>query len=63
MAKELTKIAEMKSTATMSCITFSKRQQGFFYLHNPTDRIVYTTYFITPVVEHWLEHEIVQKAY
>ena len=36
------------------------RQQGFFYMHHPTDRITYTTAFVTPVVEHWLEREIAQ---
>ena len=34
------------------------RQQGFFYMHHPTDRITHTTAFDTPVVEHWLEREI-----
>ena len=29
-------------------------QQGFFYMHHPTDRITHTTAFVTPVVEHWL---------
>ena len=29
-------------------------------MHNPIDRIVYTTSFVTPVVEHWLEREIAQ---
>ena len=24
-------------------------------MHHPTDRITYTTAFVTPVVEHWLE--------
>ena len=33
-------------------------QQGFFYMHHPTDRIAHTTAFVTPVVEHWLEQEI-----
>ena len=32
----------------------------FFYMHHPTDRITHTTAFVTPVVEHWLEREIVQ---
>ena len=27
-------------------------------MHHPTDRIVHTTAFVTPVVEHWLEREI-----
>ena len=35
-------------------------QQGFFYMHHPTDRITQTTAFVTPVVEHWLEWEIAQ---
>ena len=29
-------------------------------MHHPTDRITHTTYFVTPVVEHWLEREIAQ---
>ena len=33
------------------------RQQGFFYMHRPTDRITHTTAFVTPVVEHWLERD------
>ena len=24
-------------------------------MHHPTDRIIHTTAFVTPVVEHWLE--------
>ena len=36
----------------------SDKQQGFFYMHHPTDRIAHTTAFVTPVVEHWLEREI-----
>ena len=35
-------------------------QQGFFYMHHPTDRITHTTAFVTSVVEHWLEREIAQ---
>ena len=27
-------------------------------MHHPTDRMTYTTTFVTPVVEHWLEREI-----
>ena len=30
------------------------------YVHHPTDRIVHTTAFVTPVTEHWLEQEIAQ---
>ena len=29
-------------------------------MQNLTDRIAYTTAFVTPVVEHWLEREIAQ---
>ena len=29
-----------------------------FYMHHPTDGIIHTTAFVTPVVEHWLEREI-----
>ena len=31
-----------------------------FYIYHPTDRIVHTTAFVTPVLEHWLEREIAQ---
>ena len=29
-------------------------------MHHPTNRIIHTTAFVTPVVEHWLEREIAQ---
>ena len=29
-------------------------------MHHPTDRITYTSAFVMPVVEHWLEREIAQ---
>ena len=29
-------------------------------MHHPTDRIIDTTAFVTPVVGHWLEREIAQ---
>ena len=29
-------------------------------MHHPIDRIVHTTAFVTPVVEHWPEQEIAQ---
>ena len=36
-------------------------QQAFFDMHHHTDRITHTLLvFVTPVVEHWLEREIVQ---
>ena len=32
-------------------------------MHHPTDRILYTTAFVTPVVEHWPEGEINQNDF
>ena len=29
-------------------------------MHHPTDRITYTTVFVTPVIEHWQEKEKAQ---
>ena len=26
-------------------------------MHHPTDRIVHTTVFVTPIVAHWVPHE------
>ena len=51
--------SERKPAATTWATLFDK-QQGFFYMHYPTDRITHTTAFVTPVVEHWLEREIAQ---
>ena len=46
-------------------VTLSNYQQGFFYKHHPSDRIAYSTAFITPfhrtpVEKLWLEREIAQ---
>ena len=41
-------------------LLFTIMQQGFFYMHHPTDRIIYTTAFVIPVVERWLKREIAQ---
>ena len=35
-------------------------QQELFYMRYPTNRMLHTTAFATPVVEHWLEREIDQ---
>ena len=32
-------------------------------MHYPTDRIVHTTAFVTPVVEHWLEQQIAESVH
>ena len=41
-------------------LLFPINSKGSFYMHHPTDRIVHTMAFVTPVVEHWLEREIAQ---
>ena len=41
-------------------LLFPISSKGSFYMHGPTDRIIHTTAFVTPVVEHWLEREIAQ---
>ena len=52
--------SERGKPAAATWATLSDYQQGFFYMHHPTDRIAHTTAFVTPVVEHWLEREIAQ---
>ena len=32
--------------------------ERYFYMHHPTDRIVHTTAFVTPVMEQLVEKEI-----
>ena len=49
-----------RKAAASTWATLSDYQQGFFYMHHPTDRIAHTTAFVTPVVEHWLERELAQ---
>ena len=41
-------------------LLFPISSKGSFYMHHPTDRIIHTTAFVTPVMEHWLEREIAQ---
>ena len=41
-------------------LLFPISSKGSFIMHHPIDRIVHTTVFVTPVVEHWLEWEIAQ---
>ena len=49
-----------RKPAAVTWATLFDWQQGFFYMHHPTDRITHTTAFVTPVVQHWLEREIAQ---
>ena len=44
-----------RKPAASTWATLSDYQQGFFYMHHPTDRITLAMSFVTPVVEHWLE--------
>ena len=47
---------------TCCCLMgYSFRLAARVLLYTPTDRIVHTTAFVTPVMEHWLEREIVNK--
>ena len=41
-------------------LLFPISSKGSFMCTIPIDRIAHTTAFVTPVVEHWLEHEIAQ---
>ena len=41
-------------------LLFPINSKGFFYMNHPTDRIVNTMAFVTPVMEHWPEREIAQ---
>ena len=43
-------------------LLFPINNKVFFYMHHPTDRIIHTTAFVTPVVEHLLEREIAHEG-
>ena len=36
------------------------RHIGYSFIDHPTGRVIHTTAFVTPVVEHWVELEIAQ---
>ena len=38
-------------------LLFPINSKGSFYMHHPTDMIIHTTAFVTPVVEHWLNEK------
>ena len=38
-------------------LLFPISSKGVFYMDHPIERIVHTTAFVKPVVEHWLERE------
>ena len=52
--------SKRKPFATISWAILSKQHQRLIYMHHTTDRIVHTMVFVTTIVEHWLEQEIVQ---
>ena len=52
--------SERKPTATTMWATIFDKQQGIFYMHYPTDRTAQIMVFDIPIVEHWLEQQIVQ---
>ena len=58
--KEPFRLRERKP-ATATWATPSDYQQGFFYMHHPTDRLGHTTAFVKPVVKHWLERDLNER--
>ena len=53
--------SERGNTLPPHGLLFPINSKGSFICTYPTDRIAHTTAFVTPVVEHWLEREIVHK--
>ena len=43
----------------MNCILFLISCKDFLYKHHPTDKTAHTTTFVTSVVEHWYELELI----
>ena len=43
-------------------LLFSNCSKGFLLYDHAIDRIVHTMAFVTPVVEHWLEREILNGS-
>ena len=41
-------------------LLFLNSSKGFVHKHHPTERTAHTMTFITPAVEHWLQHETAQ---
>ena len=41
-------------------LLFPINSKGSFYMHHPIHRLVHTTAFVTPVVEHWLGRDLAQ---
>ena len=47
MVKDHTDSERKSAAATWSTLS---EQQGFFYMHHPTDRVTHTTAFVIPVM-------------
>ena len=48
-------MVKRKPSAATSWVILFNQQQEIFYIHHPAARIAYSTAFVTPVVEHWVE--------
>ena len=57
MVKDHSDSERKPTAATWSTLS---NEQGFFYMHHPTDKISHNTAFVISVVEHLLEREITQ---
>ena len=55
-----TEVEDLSSRCMNGSNVYDRCGHDTFYIHHPTDRIVHTMPFVTPVVEHWLEREIAQ---
>ena len=63
MVKDHLDSERVKLAAATTWAIHSDQQQRFFNIHHPTDRIIRTTAFVTPVMEHWLERVKAQWVY
>ena len=43
-------------------LLFPISSKDFFYMHHFIERIPHTSAFVTPVVDHWLEHITVNNT-
>ena len=59
MVKDHSDSSERGNPLSPHGLLFPLSSNGSFYMHHPTDRIAHTTAFVIPVVEHWLEQEMV----
>ena len=60
IVKDHSDIGRRNLLLPLHAIIFLINNNGFFYMHHPTNRIVSTTAFVTSVVVYWLKWEIAQ---